>query len=513
MRLTTLLAVSIGLSLLAAACERGAPPAPPRVPLPVAPAAPATGPLAEVLGGVDTSVTLGAWMAAHPTDLVTDTAAVGVWDDALCRVATAPAADSMGMTRTAIFELPNGPVGDSLPTAPDPAQWCRLRAVEMSAPFADSASARPLVDSLTRLLTAALGTPASKALIGARTDNWRHTGAWMMPKGSVILSVILDLRPGPDPFEGDGLPDSPKRRVVAIAFSRDGPLNADDTVSYRRRDAEERVEAVAAAAWADSALTLAAMPALDARLRPILAAPMPGGRIERTWALDSALVAAARMVKDSSPRLSPERRASALIALDLAVAKLAPWLRASESKGDDPPEMMPDSTLQAHLAAAGVRYVPDPVADVPTYERNLLFTAFAADSMGRAGHMAFLLLMQLGWDPASGCGESSDHFEAVIGHGEASVRHGDADPLTHYYLGLAYADLVALGGNSEGPDVHDHAAFAKRAPAARVKAIAHLRAAVTGLRDPALRARAWRVGMALLLGQSAGTRFYCVFND
>jgi hypothetical protein len=103
-------------------------------------------------------------------------------------------------------------------------------------------------------------------------------------------------------------------------------------------------------------------------------------------------------------------------------------------------------------------------------------------------------------------------FTAVIEHGEAALARGTADPLVHYYVGLAQHDIVALSRGAVDPMYSDAGDYTSRAPVAAQAAVAHLRAALIGLDDRALRRHAWRVATYLTLRRNLETRYYCVYD-
>src|SRR5438105_3650150 len=83
-------------------------------------------------------------------------------------------------------------------------------------------------------------------------------------------------------------------------------------------------------------------------------------------------------------------------------------------------------------------------------------------SRGRAGRAAFLELLSLGMSRKANCGDGPNGFDRVIGAGERALRAGAKEPEVHHYLGLAYADVVALARGA-GDEYADSSEFRPRA--------------------------------------------------
>jgi hypothetical protein len=168
--------------------------------------------------------------------------------------------------------------------------------------------------------------------------------------------------------------------------------------------------------------------------------------------------------------------------------------------------------LRRALQAAGAPYTNSPLGAADVYTRDFLWDAYHADSLGRAGRAAFLELLSLGMARKANCGDGPNGFDRVIDAGERALRAGASEPEVHHYLGLAYADVVALARGA-GDEYADSSEFRPRASTARTRAIEHFRAALAGLSDRRLRREAWHGAMGLMLALPVSeTRFFCVYD-
>lgn len=473
--------------------------------------------LVPFLQPIDTLVTLGAWLSAHPRAAIDSTNPPGARDEYVCRVAS----DTFSIAgrravRTALFNRPQPPAGEALPT--DTTQLanrvCTLRGVWLVTEGADRPTDSAILDLLHGALVPSLGAShTGVAIHGAGTGTWWEPRAWGAPSAGTTLAILPVRRVDLPASPGDEASDkanaaAPLPAVVLVRvaphsgfdpWSRDNEDIDDDHVGEAVRELDR--------ARVDTALALARWPRLTAEARILL--PRTSARAEEeahTPARDSAIVRLAIAMRDSVARLEPARRAAAYFVADVAMIRNAEMLDDMDTVGWSP-------RMKRRLEGLGIEYQESPLGAVHVYPRSWLWKAWEADSLGPAGHLAYLTLLEEGWGTQPACRDSGQAYARVLEHGEAALRRGEADPLVHYYMGQAEHDIVALASpHSPVADYVDTKDFVPLVPAARVKALAHLRAALSGMRDTRFRRDAWRTGMALLLGRFTSTRYFCVYD-
>lgn len=518
MRPTALLSLTAFAGLAVAACDTPRPvPAPARTatlpaasgstpPVPSAPLVPIEGPLGIAAGPIDTLVTLGGWLADHPGDVVQDSVPIGAVDGYVCRIAVGTVEiGGRKVARSAVFNLPTPPAGEALPdTAGLAGRECHLRAIWLVATELDPARASRFADSLGLILDGGLGPGRpGLAMSGVGTGQWGEQRTWTGP-GTTVVRGVLPAEPASQD-EGRTIP---KRvgRVIVAAFAPHSGLDAgrwkDELADEDDEGAGERAVELA---LADSAVGWAGVPAFTAALRPALAYIRANPDSARTSAVDSALVRSAAVVHAlGNSSLAPPRRAAALVAMDLVLHHSARAL--------DDDSTSAGARLRRALEPSGAPYEFEHLGDGYFYTRAWLWEAYHQDSLGRAGHVALLSLLRSDWATRPGCAGTPGETGGVVDHGEAALARGDTDPLIHYYVGLGYHEDVSLARGGMYDDYVDPKEYVPRAPASRVKAIAHLRAALGGLTDRRMRRHAWRMAVLMMLGHAGQTRYFCV-ND
>jgi hypothetical protein len=486
-------------ALYLAACEK--PSVPP----------PATGALALATSPIDTLLTLGAWMHAHAGDVVTDSVPTGALAEVVCRTAMAKVQlAGRTLTRSAVFGVPPTPAGEVLPadTTQLAERFCRLRGVWYTAMEPDSARAIAVADSLSHIVDSSLGASrAGIAMSGAGTGLWSGARSWTGHGTTVVMGIAPpDARTRPDGANGDRT-DTIPRRVVLVTFAPGSGLDRlEERVQNAAWDRESEAEHASTLALADSAITWSGVPTISADLHTALAHAhlVYGGAPARDPQADSALVRAVAAARDSSRSLEPSRRAATLLATDLVLTMAAGSFDADTTKDD--------VKLRRALQAAGAPYTNSPLGGADVYTRDFLWEAYHADSLGRAGRAAFLELLSLGMAKKANCGDGPNGFDRVIDAGERALRAGAQEPEIHHYLGLAYADVVALARGA-GDEYADSSEFRPRAAISRTRAIEHFRAALAGLNERRMRREAWRGAMGLMLALPVSeTRFFCVYD-
>ena len=482
------------------------------------PRSPPERPLALSTSAIDTMTTLARWMSSHPGDIVSGSAPDGALPGRVCRTAIAYLKlEGRSFTRSAVFHVPSAPPGETFPsdTTRLAERLCRLRAMWLSTVERDSLRAIAAADSIVRVVDSTLGPGRPRlAMRGKGTGEWQHVRSWAGPGTTVVLGIVPpELRSTPVPRSDAAAPpptplvDTLPRRVIVASFAAGSGLDtlADEALLAEMGqvgEAERELEL----ARADSAIEWSGATEIAADLRTVLAhvRRVGEGVTLRDARSDSALVRAVAAARGSAPRLDPARRSATLLAADLVLAISAGVLDADSTKSD--------VRLRRALQAAGAPYENSPLGEVDDYTRALLWDAYRADSLGRAGRASFVELLSLGMATKINCGDGSDAFDRVIDAGEKALRAGATDPLVHYYVAAAHADIVALS-NRSGDDFSDPLTYRPRAPHARARAVQHYREALNGLTDRRLRRAAWTSATSLMLETPmSDTRFFCVYD-
>lgn len=495
-----------------AACARDSAPPSPATPTPAVEVEVQTSPLGEaalaLLPDVRDGMTLLRWRAARPDDRVVrfDVADAGPYAAPWCAVARSaqPAGAGVTLDRHAYFFPPaQVPARLPEPLAEDELlSSCELRVVWLEVAEADVAEqhAAPTAAMLDAALGASVAEPAQP--IRGTSRRWTQGRRWSQGGARVSAGLVEAAR--------EGGSDGPLRRatvIVSAAWPGGEPAEEAMSASLDRAAATHPV----ITARLRDALTLAALsPDLTERimreLRPL--APMPEDSL-RSIDGEAAAALIAELVNRAGP-LPPRRRAAALLAADLlleAVHGAAGWYTYDGA----------DARQRMHALGARFSFAGEPRADW-VYTRTWALQALDLDAGGRAGDIAFVVLMELGFDVDGTCRERQgiDASRDVARRGEAFLRQVPgttvrADVLR--MIGDAHADIVAvsaglgLDGMAEAEQVRGEASTA------RLLALENYRAALAiDATSPAGRAaarRAWRLAAGL---PPVSTRFYCA-ND
>ena len=453
---------------------------------------------------IDTTITLASWRAAHPADTVSLNRPSGLTEEFFCRASFARV-QLLGQqfTRSAVFTVPRPPLGEALPsdTALLADRLCRLGGMWLEATVGGD-SAVTVADSLHMLVAAVLG-PGRPGLemMGQATGTWFGTSSWRIAGTTVVIGIVPGYQSPPD------LPRVViEPRVVVANFVPAAGVGDDHDVRDILSDVSSLdPERVTALARADSALARAAIPEIERDIRRVLTAAADTVIHQvRRFAVDSALVRMVAATRDRAAALPPARRSAVLLAADIALHEYAGRL---DAVGDSDP----DHLLRLRLSALGIPYENSPLGSVDVYTRPWLWDAYRLDSAGVSGRSAFAELLRAGWGTRSMCGGGEEEFRAVIEQGERALRRGNADPMVHYYVAQAYADIVALATGALS-SYADSGKYQAELPVARERAIARDRSALEGLRDPQLRRTAWTRATRLMLGLTNETRYFCVYD-
>jgi hypothetical protein len=291
---------------------------------------------------------------------------------------------------------------------------------------------------------------------------------------------------------------SAERSGIALEF---GPEPPGALAQYRRdrQRMRARIDEMRRAARPD--------PALDAELRSALQMtdakdgyfgwPTPS---ERTRIFEGAH----RLVVESRS-FAANRRAAALFVADQLIGQAGGpfWKR------DDQP------AIADTLAADGAEFQWSELADGYSYRHSWLKLAREIDPSGRAGELAFLTLMEMGFETGNCTDQHGEGFRAVIASGEAFLRERPRSAIAgdvRILVAQAYGDIVALAAGA-AYDEDESRRYLPEASGARERAIALFRDAFN--RGEALgRARAawpdaWRLAAGLAPSR---TFFYCIYD-
>jgi hypothetical protein len=463
---------------------------------------------------IDTTTTLDVWLKSNPHDTVNSLYPLYSDDYSFCRTTVGHSSlSNHPATRFAVF-LIAPPVGEQLPpdTAKIAEQVCRLRTVWLETEVMDSATAHLLADSVTKKIDARLGDHESGTrLTEGATIGWTDGRTWNRSGTRVILAIApfdrKQASEGSSQANNDfrSPPGVPTRKVVLAAYGIGSGLPDQDFFTAKfyqgRQDALETKRT--ALQDADSAIAWARLPSIAIDLRTMLA-ELRRSRAKsdtlRNPIADSALVRAVLATRDTVPTLDPPRRAAALIAAELVRYAAVPYPPPNSGS----PAGLLFSSLQSIIAGSEVQGF-----DVEyRFNRLWLWQAYELDSLGKAGHIAFVRLLSRAFDQEKECAQDIDFYNEMIKRGEAALRRGDTDPLVHYYVGVAYKSIFDLGSSDPG-DYVDSIPSKAGAESARLHAIEHFRVALVSLRDRPMRRDTWEMAARLLLRKPGRPWLFC----
>ena len=445
---------------------------------------------------LDTTTTLGVWRKSNPGDTLSTVYPLYANDLSFCRASIARSTFSNHhTTRFAVFTiLP--PLNGQLPadTLNSAEQVCRLTTILLETEEMDSVSATALNAQLTKVIDAKLGdhTPGTRLTEGT-TQNWSDSKTWSKPRARVVLATVR-ARSG--------------HKVILEAYSQISALTDKDffTANWEQFD-RDRVEAGRTSYQdADSAIKWADLPSIGTDLQSMLAEL---GRVKeksdtlRNTQADLALVRAIIATRDTAPHLEPTRRAAALLAADLVRYAAVPFPPPPRS-----PAITLYETLQSLITESAVRGF-DPAS---AFSRPWLWKAYELDSLGRAGHLAFIRLLARGFNPERECAREVEFYRTMIDRGEADLRRGDTDPRVHFYLAVAYKGIFDLSQTTPG-DYVDSVPPNSEGEAARLEALDHFRTALASLQSKAFRQEALMLGARLLVRKPTGAWHFCASEE
>ena len=188
---------------------------------------------------------------------------------------------------------------------------------------------------------------------------------------------------------------------------------------------------------------------------------------------------------EASQTLEPAKRAAALLVADriVAIEEEDGNLESADSEKptteSEPPKNRPKSEAQLQLENIGAQFLYDLTSERNLYALNWLRQSYELDPNGRAGELAFLLLMKKGFNTSPGCKQGNELFREVIGRGTVYLqthRSTDVEARIHFMMGDAYRDIVVLAAGQHGDTYADPAVYKPESVQARTKAVAEYRA-------------------------------------
>jgi hypothetical protein len=207
-----------------------------------------------------------------------------------------------------------------------------------------------------------------------------------------------------------------------------------------------------------------------------------------------------------APTSPPLRRAAALFVAD----QLLGHSGTGWGKDQYPP-------IRRRLEAHGAKFNWAQLGDTWVYAHSWLKEALQLDPDGRSGDLAFITLMESGFETSGTCSDQGGNgFRAVLKEGAGFLRRkpdSDLQRDIHLLMAEAYGDIVTLA-NGGGYDQSVSAEFQPEAAGSRIKAIEEYRAAFAPTPPLVSRTReTWRDAWRLMAGLTPSrTHFYCVYD-
>lgn len=204
--------------------------------------------------------------------------------------------------------------------------------------------------------------------------------------------------------------------------------------------------------------------------------------------------------------LPPPRRAAALFVADQLLDQSGgPFWGENQS----PP-------IRQQLEAQGAEFEWLHLGDTYNYTHTWLKEAWRADPEGRAGELAFLTLVERGFETSGQClDQHGISFRAVIREGEEYLQRKPDSVLSadiHFLVAQAYGDIVTLAGG-KGDEAAQAAEYQAESSSARSKAIDHYRIALESAPNDPRIPHVWPDAWRLIAGIApTETHFYCIYD-
>lgn len=486
----------------------------------------------EELAALHAGTTPAAWRRAHPADSLVhfDRRLVLENDDRWCAMAIQRTIlpDGTPVVRYAYFYPPAARPSLSLPPAEDPQlihDQCRLGTIWVETPVRDSLAGRAMAAETREALTQALGPihPAPSALdTRLLADSSRRAAIFRFVDAEVMRLGLHFFGAAHWHVAGRWQSDSTvvvsaydkgmsrrAARVLACAFLPFAGVGSFAPLLAEERAADKKVSALAAEAAQLSGLDRGRV----GRLLAVLAAAegaynstAPDSAAARARGVDTLLSSGLGDWITASRGLDATHRAAALLAADQVLgSRPLVFVLAQDSGG----------AARRALGPLGARFVHDELGGGENYAHTWLDEARRLDSLGRAGQLATLALLRLGFNETGMCGGGQEPSQRVSAVGEQLLRSALDSATTaevHLLVGDAYADVVALAAGA-GRNYADPAAYTTAAPEARRRAIQHYRQGIAfDPLSPDARG-AWLEAWRLLAGlPPTTTHFFCVYD-
>jgi len=442
-------------------------------------------------------VSLAEWKTQHSTDVVElFKPSVSEWpNETWCAraVSVHPVDSDSKATRTVYFFQPPAPERAAIPMEDATLiGQCRSGLVSTTVDLPDSTRATGLLEQTRQQVNAAIGAGQENAdLLWSGSALWTEKSLWQRDDVAVAAAIRKPR-------------DSSTPRVLMLGLGRASGLGIRfDQIGRAdagacQRDLRRTTERI------DEALGIAAIGEADGGLRS-------ANRIEAEECSRSATPAQRADIGDAIVRgldsirsLPPARQAAGLFAADQLLARSGlTWEK------DQRPE------IRQRLEARGAKFEWDQLGGGYVYAHDWLKDSLQVDPDGRAGELAFLTLMEMGFHTSVGCRPSGmDGFRAVIREGESYLKQKPESALRsdiHFLMARAHGDVVALSAG--GTDVGDASAYVNEAPRARTRALEEYRLWLESASDNRRRGEGWSEAWRLAAGLSpTQTFFYCVYD-
>ena len=445
--------------------------------------------------------TLADWRTSHPRD------SIELYDGRLSHVenwcvrATLDTPGGSGRTATRVaYFFPPDDTHDRLPGG-SPAELrdaCRLGLIWTEIPNSDVPDATRTVDSLRRSIASSVGAGRDDVRpTWYGTASWRDTTFWRLGAVTLVTARRSDgAQPALFAFVAAA---GPAAHTDFQSFQYLDDMR-DDLVSRWRETAARLREGIRLASVPGPAgdSVRSSVELVDSYTPPMLFPPA-AERLDVLNAIDRWLTASANLP-------APRRAAALFVADQLLTASGTPeW-----AENDNPP-------IRRRLEAQGASFSWDELGASYAYTHTWLKEARRLDPDGRAGDLAYVALMEMGFETSGKCtDQGGEGFRAVVREGDAYLRGHPRSPIApevHLLMAAAYSDIVALA-NGLGYDGTDGAKrYLPESDAARANAIAQFRFALDATpqppRAPLMWSTAWR-----LLAEVPPTRtyFYCIYD-
>ena len=386
---------------------------------------------------------------------------------------------------------------------------CRLGLVWFNAIERDSVRGERLLEQARSAIAARNGPPDTiTRLVWNNGAAWRGKHLWHADRIDVVTAI--SNRPND---EAETAPRRPHVMVAITGRASRVTLLWDVAVAYTRKCSSPTTPRCENFARIDEALSLAAIGgALEREMRAVAARFEDSATSETRFTPPERRAYVAmlqRWIAETRP-LPAARRAAGLLAADLLLESKEYITNVSDLDSADA------KAMRAQLASAGAHFEEVHLANGWLYRRSWLKEALALESGARAHDLAFLTMMERGFETSSCTDQKGEGFRAVINRGADYLRRNTANSIArqiHHMMARAYGDIVALA-NGAAYQPEDTARYVGEAAAARAKALEHYAIAYADRALPAhvrqdILSSAWRLAAGLA---PLRTYFYCVYD-